>query len=39
MHTYQLQEGLILTEYESEIMRLDGLTITVHPIWKWLLSK
>jgi len=34
MMAYQLQEGIILTENESDTMEKDGLQITVMPIWK-----
>ena len=37
MNTYQLQEGIILTENEHDKIELDGLVISVIPIWKWLL--
>jgi len=38
MTAYQLQQGLILTESEQEIIELNGLHIQVLPIWKWLLD-
>ena len=38
MSTYKLQEGLILTENEQETIKVDGVLITIMPIWKWLLS-
>lgn len=38
MDTYQLQEGLILTENEQDTIQMSGLTILVVPIWKWLLD-
>lgn len=34
---YQLQEGIILTESESDTIEMDGFQISVIPIWKWLL--
>jgi hypothetical protein len=37
MNTYHLQEGIILTENEQEKIEVDGLVISVIPIWKWLL--
>lgn len=38
MTAYNLQEGLILTENDQDIIKIDGLHIAVVPIWKWLLS-
>lgn len=38
MNLYNLQEGLILTENEQDIIEVNGLLITIMPIWKWLLS-
>ena len=38
MNTYDLREGIILTEGEQETMQIDGFTILAMPIWKWLLS-
>ena len=37
--TYDLREGLILTENEEEIIEMEGYKIQVIPIWKWLLRK
>ena len=34
---YGLQEGLILTENENDIIEIEGHKISVIPIWKWLL--
>jgi len=36
--SYNLQEGLILTENEQASMEVNGFLITIIPIWKWLLS-
>ncbi len=38
MKTYNLKEGLILTENEQETLHIENFQITVLPIWKWLLS-
>ncbi|MDR3624261.1 MAG: ATP-binding protein [Chlamydiales bacterium] len=38
MSTYNLQEGLILTESEQDKIEVDGFLITIIPIWKWLIS-
>lgn len=38
MTTYHLKEGLILTENEHATIEIDGFSISVIPIWKWLLS-
>ncbi len=38
MTTYQLKEGLILTEDESDGIVIDDKKITVMPVWLWLLS-
>jgi len=37
LKTYNLKEGLILTEYEENEFESEGFKITVKPIWKWLL--
>jgi predicted AAA+ superfamily ATPase len=37
MTTYQLQERIILTENEHDIIEINGFWISVIPIWKWLL--
>ncbi len=38
MNTYNLKEGLILTENEQNKIEINGLIIAIIPIWKWLLS-
>lgn len=35
---YDLHNGLIITEDEEEIIRINELTIHVIPVWKWLLG-
>lgn len=37
MRVYDLQEGIILTENDNDTIEMDGLRISVIPIWKWLL--
>ena len=37
MTTYQLKEGLILTEDESDQLRIGDKTIHIMPVWLWLL--
>ncbi len=37
MKTYQLQEGIILTENEHDTVEINVFRISVIPIWKWLL--
>jgi len=37
MRTYDLQEGIILTENEHDTIEMDWVRISVIPIWKWLL--
>lgn len=39
MQTYQLQEGIILTENEHDTIEINGFRILVIPIWKWLLFR
>lgn len=43
METYQLHEGLILTENDEEALELEhqgkGYLIKIVPIWKWLLYR
>lgn len=36
MTAYQLKEGLILTEDESDSMVIDDKKITIMPVWLWL---
>ncbi|HLB52287.1 MAG TPA: ATP-binding protein [Chlamydiales bacterium] len=38
MRAYGLQEGMILTENEQDIIEMEEGRILVMPIWKWLLS-
>lgn len=38
MTAYQLQEGLILTEDESDSIALDDKSIKIMPVWLWLLT-
>jgi len=37
MKAYDLQEGIILTENESDTIAIEEFRISVLPIWKWLL--
>lgn len=37
MTAYQLQEGLILTEDESDRLTIEDKVITIMPVWLWLL--
>lgn len=37
MKAYNLMEGLIITENEEEQVEIECKTITIVPIWKWLL--
>ncbi len=37
IRTYDLKEGIILTENETEFIEFEGYKIEVIPIWKWLL--
>jgi uncharacterized protein len=39
MKTYDLQEGIILTENENETIVMGESRISVIPIWKWLLQQ
>jgi len=38
MEIYQLSNGLILTEDEEETIIIKEKTITILPLWKWLLA-
>jgi predicted AAA+ superfamily ATPase len=38
LETYNLSEGLILTDDTEDKMEIDGKKITVKPIWKWMLE-
>jgi predicted AAA+ superfamily ATPase len=37
MNTYNLKDGFILTEDEADTIKNSGKTITVLPVWYWLL--
>ena len=39
MTAYQLKEGLILTEDESDSMAIDDKIINIMPVWLWLLTQ
>ena len=34
---YGLDEGLILTDSEEDLLEQDGCRITIKPVWKWIL--
>lgn len=38
MRAYGLSRGIILTEAEQDTISVDGFTIAVLPIWKWILE-
>jgi predicted AAA+ superfamily ATPase len=38
MDTYDLAEGLIITENDQETIKVDKYEIKVIPVWKWLLN-
>jgi hypothetical protein len=38
MEVYGLQEGLILTKDTETTIETEGYTISVKPVWKWLLE-
>ena len=38
MKMYKLNEGLILTEDQKEVIKIKNKTIIVKPIWQWLLE-
>jgi len=38
MHAYKLQNGVILTENESDSLEINGCSIAVIPLWRWLLG-
>jgi predicted AAA+ superfamily ATPase len=38
MEVYGLQEGLILTKDTETTIETEGNTISVKPVWKWLLE-
>jgi predicted AAA+ superfamily ATPase len=37
MNTYNLKQGLILTENDEDNIKIDNKEITILPVWKWLL--
>ena len=39
MRTYDLKEGIILTEGEEDTIKIEDFVISVMPIWKWLLYR
>ncbi len=38
MDTFRLQQGLLLTYEQEDVIKSDGKTIQVIPVWKWLLA-
>ncbi|MFC1613562.1 ATP-binding protein [Patescibacteria group bacterium] len=38
MDKFKLKNGLILTNNQEDIIKRDNFTITVMPVWKWLLN-
>lgn len=38
MQTYDLKQGLILTDDQEDEFLIDNLKIVIQPIWKWLLQ-
>ena len=38
MKSYELNDGLILTEDEEDTVMVNGFQIEVKPVWKWLLG-
>lgn len=39
MKTYNLHEGLLLTLEDEDRVEINGKTITVKPVWKWLFEE
>ena len=39
LNAYNLTEGLILTDDETEEVTIDNKKIQIIPIWKWLLKE
>lgn len=37
LETYNLTEGIILTDSEEEKVKINAYEISIIPIWKWLL--
>lgn len=38
MKEFDLKEGIILTQYQEDIIKKDDFMIKIVPIWKWLLN-
>ncbi len=38
LHEHKLNEGLIITEDQSEELRVENKKIVITPIWRWLLE-
>jgi|GEM_PF-2405104 hypothetical protein len=39
MDSFGLHEGMILTSHQEETRKLGDSTITVQPVWKWLMEE
>lgn len=39
MDSFGLHEGMILTSHQEETRKLGDSTITIQPVWKWLMEK
>ncbi len=39
MEKFKLKKGLIVTDGQEEVRHIDGRTIEIIPVWKWLLEK
>ena len=38
VNTYGLKEGLILTESMERDVEVEGVRVSVRPVWKWMLE-
>lgn len=38
MKEFDLQEGIILTQYQEDVVNKDNFVIKIVPVWKWLLN-
>jgi len=38
MRYFKLNEAILITQDEEESLKIDGQTIKIKPLWKWLLE-
>jgi predicted AAA+ superfamily ATPase len=38
LNKFKLKEGIIITDEQEETRKIDGKSIKIIPVWKWLLE-